>query len=89
MNAWTVFTVAFAAVVLQAWISRRGEPHWYMGCIVPLIYGGVVAWMFRGEDLLLSLQIILFGSVIPIGLLLSLRGKGKKDQGEDDSPSET
>lgn len=48
MNAWTVFTVAFAAVVLQAWISRRGAPHWYMGCIVPLIYGGVVAWMFRG-----------------------------------------
>ena len=88
MNAWTVFTIAFAAVVLQAWISRRGERHWYMGCIVPLIYGGVVAWMFRGEDLLLSLQIILFGAVIPIFRLLSLRGKEKKEQ-KDDSPSET
>ena len=70
MNAWTVFTVAFAAVVLQAWISRRGEPHWYMGCIVPLIYGGVVAWMFLEEDPLLSLQVMLFGSALPIALLL-------------------
>ena len=59
-----------------------------MGCIVPLIYGGVVAWMFRGEDLLLSLQIILFGAVIPIFLLLSLRRKEKREQ-TDDSPSET
>ena len=88
MNAWPVFTIAFAAVVLQAWISRRGERHWYMGCIVPLIYGGVVAWMFRGEDLLLSLQNILFGAVIPIFLLLSLRRKEKREQ-TDDSPSET
>ena len=88
MNAWTVFTIAFAAVVLQAWISRRGERHWYMGCIVPLIYGGVVAWMFLGDDLLLSLQIILFGAVIPIFLLLSLWVKEKKNR-EDDSPSQT
>ena len=88
MNAWAVFTAAFAAVVLQAWVSRRGERRWYMGCIVPLAYGGVVAWMFLGKDLLLSLQIILFGAVIPIALLLSLGGKENKNR-EDDSPSGT
>ena len=88
MNAWAVFSVAFAAVVLQAWVSRRGERHWYMGCIVPLIYGGVVAWMFLGKDLLLSLQIILFGAVIPIFLLFSLWEREKRSR-KDDSPSET
>ena len=78
MNAWAVFTIAFAAVVLQAWISRRGERHWYMGCIVPLAYGGVVAWMFLEDDLIRALQIILFGSAVPIFLLLSLRRGEKK-----------
>lgn len=87
MNAWTVFTIAFAAVVLQAWISRRGERHWYMGCIVPLAYGGVVAWMFLGDDLIRSLQIILFGAAVPIFLLLSLR-RGEKKTRRDDHTEE-
>ena len=86
MNAWTVFTIAFAAVVLQAWISRRGERRWYMSCIVPLAYGGVVAWMFLGDDLIRSLQIILFGSVVPIFLLVSLGHREKEERDEDSAP---
>ena len=46
MNSWSVLFIALAAVVLQAWVSRRGAPGWYMGCIIPLLYGAAVAWMF-------------------------------------------
>ena len=38
MNSWSVLFIALAAVVLQAWVSRRGAPGWYMGCIIPLLY---------------------------------------------------
>ena len=52
MNSWSVLFIALAAVVLQAWVSRRGAPGWYMGCIIPLLYGAAVAWMFIGQDFL-------------------------------------
>ncbi len=87
MNVWSVFTLAFAAVVLQAWLSRKGARDWYMGCIVPLIYGGVVAWMFMGDDVTRSLQIIIFGSAIPILLMLSFRRRQRENQ-EDESSDE-
>ena len=87
MNVWSVFTLAFAAVVLQAWLSRKGARDWYTGCIVPLIYGGVVAWMFMGDDVTRSLQIIIFGSAIPILLMLSFRRRQRENQ-EDESSDE-
>lgn len=87
MNVWSVFTLAFAAVVLQAWLSRKGARDWYMGCIVPLIYGGVVAWMFMGDDVTRSLQIMIFGSAIPILLMLSFRRRQRENQ-EDESSDE-
>lgn len=87
MNVWSVFTLASAAVVLQAWLSRKGARDWYMGCIVPLIYGGVVAWMFMGDDVTRSLQIIIFGSAIPILLMLSFRRRQRENQ-EDESSDE-
>ena len=55
MNSWSVLFIALAAVVLQAWVSRRGAPGWYMGCIIPLLYGAAVAWMFVGQDFLRAL----------------------------------
>ena len=84
MNAWPVFTLAFAAVILQAWVSRRGARDWYMGCIVPLLYGGVVAWMFMEDDLLRALQVILFGAVLPIVLLLSFRRRQRERQEDEE-----
>ena len=74
MNSWAVLFIALAAVVLQAWGSRRGAPGWYMGCIIPLLYGASVAWMFVGQDLLRALRVILLGTVLPITLLVSLGG---------------
>ena len=59
MNSWSVLFIALAAVVLQAWVSRRGAPGWYMGCIIPLLYGAAVAWMFIGQDFLRALRVIL------------------------------
>ena len=56
MNSWSVLFIALAAVVLQAWVSRRGAPGWYMGCIIPLLYGAAVAWMFIGQDFLRALR---------------------------------
>lgn len=72
MNSWSVLFIALAAVVLQAWVSRRGTPGWYMGCIIPLLYGAAVAWMFVGQDFLRALRVILLGSALLITLLISL-----------------
>lgn len=69
MDSWTVFSLAFAGVLISAWLGRRNSPDWYLGGIVPLLYGGVVAWMFLEEDPLLALRIILFGALLPAGLL--------------------
>lgn len=70
MNAWTVFVLAFAAVLAQAYWNRGKRRYWYLEGIIPLAYGGVIAWMFREEDPLLSIQVIVFGCLLPIGLLL-------------------
>ena len=70
MSAWTVYAIAFAAVLAQAFLGRGKRRYWYLEGIIPLVYGGVVAWMFLEEDPLLSLQVMLFGSALPIALLL-------------------
>ena len=82
MDSWGIFIVAFAAVVGQAWIRSNGAPGWYMDCIIPLLYGGVVAWMFLGRDFTLAFQIIVFGAVLPIALLVRL---WRRDRGEEHS----
>ena len=83
MNSWAIFTLAFAAVVIQAWVRGRGSSNWYLGCIVPLVYGGAVAWMFVGRDFTRSLQIILFGAAIPITLLVSAWFRKRDEEGEE------
>lgn len=86
MDHWALFLFAFAAVVIHAWLCRREDPHWYLGCIVPLLYGGAVAWMFLGDDFLLALRIILFGAVLPVAGLLWLwrsdRGREPPEEGD-------
>ena len=57
MDSWTVFSLAFAGVLISAWLGRKNSPDWYLGGIVPLLYGGV------------ALRIILFGALLPAGLL--------------------
>ena len=82
MSAWSVFLIAFAAVVVQARVSRRGDPKWYMGCVIPLLYGGAVAWMFLEEDPLRALQVMLFGSLLPIALLLWIWWDSRGDRSQ-------
>ena len=78
MNSWAIFTLAFAAVVIQAWVRGRGSSNWYLGCIVPLVYGGAVAWMFVGRDFTRSLQIILFGAAIRLVAKAGRGGRGNR-----------
>ena len=70
MGAWTLYTVAFAAVLAQAWLGRGRRRYWYLEGVIPLLYGGAVAWMFLEEAPLRSLQVMLFGSLLPVALLL-------------------
>lgn len=86
MNSWAIFILAFAAVVVQAWMNRKNSPNWYLGCIVPLVYGGVVAWMFIGEDFVRSLGIIIFGAAIPISLLVSFWRHGEEEKNQENVP---
>ena len=83
MDSWALFTIAFSAVIVHAWLSRRNDPHWYLGCVVPLLYGGAVAGMFLGDDLLLALRIILFGAVLPVAGLLWLWRSDREPPEED------
>lgn len=85
MGSWSIFTAAFAAVVIQAWVCRKGSPTWYLSCIVPLLYGAAVAWMFVDQDCLLALQVILFGAAIPITLLLTAWRRRRENHGEPPS----
>lgn len=80
MGSWSILTTAFFAVVIQAWVCRKDSPTWYLGCIIPLLYGAAVAWMFVDQDCLLALQIILFGAAIPITLLLSAWKRRREEQ---------
>ena len=85
MDSWALFTIAFSAVIVHAWLSRRNDPHWYLGCVVPLLYGGAVAWMFLGDDLVLSLRIILFGAALPVAALIWLwRSDRDREPPEED-----
>ena len=88
MNSWSVLFIALAAVVLQAWVSRRGAPGWYMGCIIPLLYGAAVAWMFIGQDFLRALRVIL-GTALPITLLASRGGHEPPPQDPPAPPPES
>lgn len=85
-----LFILAFGAVILQAWASRKDSPDWYLGCIVPLLYGAAVAWMFVGRDCIRVFQIVIFGAVLPISLLLSVWWRGQREPGEEteDVPSQ-
>lgn len=69
MDSWTIFSLAFAGVLFFAWLGRRQSPNWYLSGIVPLLYGGVIAWMFWEDAPLLALRIILFGALLPAALL--------------------
>ena len=94
MDSWTVFSLAFTGVLFSAWLGRKNSPNWYLGGIVPLLYGGVVAWMFLDEDPLLALRIILFGALLPAALLGWLwwdsrqapSGPGSGPDGNEKSP---
>ena len=86
MDPWTIFSLAFAAVVLYSWGSRKNSPHWYLSCAVPLLYGGVIAWMFLGDDPLLALRVILFGTALPVLLLVVVWLGGRSRPAEEQSP---
>lgn len=92
MSAWSLFSIACAVALVDAWGSRRTCRHWYLRGILPLAYGGAVAWMFLGEDTALSLRVILYGSALPILLLLWLwwdgrrAGRGPSAGGDEEGP---
>ena len=88
MAVWTVYTIAFAGVLLQAWADRKTCPHWYLRGIMPLLYGGVVAWMFWDRDILLSLRIMICGSALPILLLLWVWWDGRREERKTHSAPE-
>lgn len=83
MSTWSVFFLACAVALLDAWSGRRnGSRHWYLRGIIPLVYGGAVAWMFSGRDLALSLRFLVYGSLLPILLLLWLWWDSRRERQE-------
>ena len=82
MSAWTICSIALAAVLAQAFLGRGRRRYWYLDGIIPLLYGGVIAWMFLEEDPLRALQVMLFGSLLPIALLLWIWWDSRGDRSQ-------
>ena len=70
MDPWTIFSLAFAAVILYTWGSKKSSPNWYLGCAVPLLYGGAVAGVFLEQEPFLALKVLIFGTALPVVLLV-------------------
>lgn len=83
MQAWAMYTVAFSAVVLQAWADRKNSPNWYLRCIVPLLYGAAVAWLFVGRDCIRVFQVVILGAALPISLLVSVWLKKREERSDE------
>lgn len=83
MNVWTVYTIAFSAVLAQVWAERKNSRCWYLKGITPLLYGAVVAWMFWEKDAARSFQIIVLGGFLPILLLLGAWWDKSNQSGEN------
>lgn len=89
MNSWSVLFIALGRRGAPGVGQPEGAPGWYMGCIIPLLYGAAVAWMFVGQDFLRALWVILLGSALPITLLISLGERTSPPQDPPASPPDS
>ena len=74
MNPVLTFVIALLVILFHTWASRRSPRYWYLGGIVPLIWLGLVVFLWsRGQiDLPADLRILIVPTVLL--LLIWLQG---------------
>lgn len=66
MNTVMTLIIAFVVIVLHVWLCHRSPKFWYLGGIIPLLWIGVLVFLFFngkinfGEDW----KIIIFPTLI-------------------------
>ena len=56
MNTVMTLIIAFVVIVLHVWLCHRSPKFWYLGGIIPLLWIGVLVFLFSngkinfGED---------------------------------------
>ena len=74
MNSILTLGIALLVVVFHAWASRRSPRYWFLGGIVPLVWAGLLLFLwFQGQVHLPSdWRMVLFPSILL--LLIWLQG---------------
>ena len=46
MNTVMTLIIAFVVIVLHVWLCHRSPKFWYLGGIIPLLWIGVLVFLF-------------------------------------------
>ena len=74
--------IAIAVTVFHFWISRRKPKYWYLGGIVPVLWGAIVVFLFVKGMISVrnDWQMLLFPTVILILIWISGHETAKKKE---------
>lgn len=82
MKSFITVIVALIVIVFHIWASRRSPRYWYVGGIIPLLWVGVLAFLFiNGQiDFKEDLRVIVFPTLIFLLIWLEGHQSAKKKE---------
>ena len=51
MNTVMTLVIALAVIVLHVWLCHRSPKFWYLGGIIPLLWIGVLVFLFFNDKI--------------------------------------
>ena len=66
MNTAMTLIIAFVVIVLHVWLCHRSPKFWYLGGIIPLLWIGVLVFLFFNGKIIFGedWKIIIFPTLI-------------------------
>ena len=66
MNTVMTLIIAFVVIVLHVWLCHRSPKFWYLGGIIPLLWIGVLVFLFFNGKIIFGedWKIIIFPTLI-------------------------
>ena len=82
MNTAIVWIIALAVVIFHIWLCRRSPRYWCAGGIVPIIWFGLVIFLFANDkiDFMKDLKVLIFPTVILLLLWIEGHQAAKKKE---------
>ena len=84
MNPAVTWVIAIAVTIFHIWASRRKPKYWYLGGVVPVIWIGIIIFLFangmihKADDW----EVLFFPTVILLLIWLSGHESAKKKEME-------